>query len=89
MNNLMTTSASELPILRLGHRGEQVKYLQDLLNYFGYNLTVDGIFGSRTEAAVKQFQRSYGLVADGIVGANTWGVMHHNLHESEPIAMSA
>lgn len=33
---------------------------------------VDGKFGKKTEAAVKEFQRKHGLTADGIVGVNTW-----------------
>lgn len=36
------------------------------------HLAEDGIFGALTEEAVKEFQRSYGLVADGIVGQQTW-----------------
>lgn len=39
------------------------------LSYYTY--TVDGIWGSRTLAAVKAFQKDYGLTVDGIVGANT------------------
>lgn len=53
-------------ILKLGSRGNEVKALQEKLN-----LKVDGIFGSLTEEAVKDFQRSNGLEVDGIVGANT------------------
>ena len=53
-------------ILKLGSRGNEVKALQEKLN-----LKVDGIFGSITEEAVKDFQRSNGLEVDGIVGANT------------------
>jgi len=33
---------------------------------------VDGVFGPKTEAAVKAFQTDQGLVVDGIVGRNTW-----------------
>jgi peptidoglycan hydrolase-like protein with peptidoglycan-binding domain len=35
----------------------------------------DGIYGPRTEAAVKYFQRANGLVADGIVGQKTWAAL--------------
>ena len=53
-------------ILKLGSRGNEVKVLQEKLN-----LKADGIFGTLTEEAVKDFQRSNGLEVDGIVGANT------------------
>ena len=58
--------------------GTQVKTVQRLLNAMGYkgsdgkSLTVDGIFGSNTEYAVKRFQSANGLTADGIVGPATW-----------------
>ncbi len=49
-----------------------VKELQDKLNQCGYSLTIDGIFGTGTDTAVKNFQRSTtGLSVDGIVGPAT------------------
>ena len=46
----------------------------DALNALGYDCgSVDGIFGSKTYAAVLAFQKANGLVADGIVGSLTWG----------------
>lgn len=46
-----------------------VKYLQQLLNaIMGTNMTVDGVFGPKTEAAVKAFQSKYGIGADGVFG---------------------
>ncbi|MFB2935750.1 peptidoglycan-binding protein [Aerosakkonemataceae cyanobacterium BLCC-F154] len=45
--------------------------LQDILNCLGYSLVADGIFGANTEAAVKKFQKDYGLMVDSIVGAKT------------------
>lgn len=53
--------------IKLGSRGTDVKVLQQKLN-----LLPDGIFGPLTEEAVKEFQKSRGLTADGIVGTNTW-----------------
>ena len=47
--------------------------LQELLNALGYDCgSVDGIFGSKTKAAVLAFQKANGLGADGIVGPLTW-----------------
>lgn len=59
-------------LLRYGCKGEDVKYVQWLLNEAGY-LTggIDGIFGQNTLAAVKGFQGSRGLKVDGIVGPLT------------------
>ena len=59
-------------ILRRGSKGPAVDQLQRGLAAAGhYLLTVDGDFGPGTEAAVKTFQRSRGLVVDGIVGKDT------------------
>ena len=58
-----------------GSKGNEVRELQNRLNQRGYNLTVDGDFGSKTLEAVKQYQKSNGLAVDGIVGKNTWGAL--------------
>jgi hypothetical protein len=60
------------PVRRLGDTGEAVRSIQYLLRARGYSLSVDGIFGSITEARVKSFQQSKGLTVDGIVGNQTW-----------------
>lgn len=60
------------PILRKGDKGEDVKMLQKALNANGYNLTVDGIFGTNTYNAVVAFQGEKGITKDGIVGNITW-----------------
>lgn len=62
----------ELNILKTNSRGEQVKTLQRLLLGFGYDLKIDGVFGTITDRHVRAFQRKNGLSADGIVGAKTW-----------------
>jgi len=60
--------------LRRGDTGDAVCYLQVLLNriWDAPLLSVDGQFGSKTEAAVKEFQSNHNLVVDGIVGIKTW-----------------
>ena len=55
--------------LKRGARGNKVKLLQMFLKWaLNTNLSVDGIFGSNTEIAVKQFQRCVGITADGKFG---------------------
>ena len=62
------------PMVSYGSRGDAVRKLQELLNAKGYTCgNVDGIFGSKTYAAVLAFQKANGLAADGIVGPLTWG----------------
>ncbi|PSB32194.1 peptidoglycan-binding domain-containing protein [Stenomitos frigidus] len=57
--------------LRLGSRGSQVSALQQQLRNLGYDVAVDGVFGPATDRAVRQFQASNRLAADGIVGSAT------------------
>lgn len=62
----------QIRTLRLGDKGDDVTALQRKLKLAGfYRTTVDGDFGPATEAAVKAFQRSAGLKADGVVGDRT------------------
>ena len=58
-------------VLRLGDRGVDVIELQQLLLVAGYQVGADGDFGLGTNAAVKTFQASQGLSADGVVGPGT------------------
>ena len=58
--------------VRRGDCGDTVRFIQDRLTVLGFPATVDGLFGLGTETAVKNFQTSRGLVADGIVGPLTW-----------------
>ena len=56
-----------------------IKTWQNYLKSQGYDIGksgVDGIFGSATDAATRQYQKDKGLTVDGIVGANTWGSMN-------------
>lgn len=64
------------PVLRRGSRTGLVDDLQRSLRSAGYyHLSIDGIFGAATEQAVRSFQRSNSLVADGIVGNKTWAAL--------------
>lgn len=58
--------------IKYGSTGDEVKDLQYALNRAGWSLTVDGVFGSKTATAVKQYQARYNLTQDGVVGAQTW-----------------
>ena len=58
--------------IQYGSQGSDVKELQKLLNQNGYTLDEDGIFGAKTQSAVKDYQQKNGLDVDGIVGNNTW-----------------
>jgi peptidoglycan hydrolase-like protein with peptidoglycan-binding domain len=62
------------PLVRRGQQGHPVKTLQYLLNTHALGVVVDGVFGPRTEEAVKQLQQQKGLAADGVVGPLTWPV---------------
>lgn len=69
-----TTTVVGRPMVSYGSRGDAVRKLQELLNALGYDCgSVDGIFGSKTKAAVLAFQKANGLAADGIAGPLTWG----------------
>lgn len=58
--------------LSKGSRGGEVKELQQRLSKLGYQLgKIDGVYGDKTTAAVKRFQKNRGLKADGVAGPKT------------------
>jgi len=65
------------PVLKQGSNSPPVtvRSLQYLLNAHGAGLVVDGIFGPRTNTAVRSYQRAHALVVDGIVGPRTWSAV--------------
>jgi hypothetical protein len=71
------------PVIRRGAKGPLVVELQQLLGLG--NTTGVGDFGPRTEQAVLLYQRSRGLLVDGIVGHGTWTAL---LTHQPPIAVS-
>lgn len=57
--------------LSVGDTGENVEVLQQALKDMGYDVDVDGVFGTQTQEAVEEFQKSNNLTADGVAGLNT------------------
>ena len=71
------------PTIRKGSSGKYVKECQNMLIKLGYSVGstgADGKFGKNTQAAVKKFQKDWGLKVDGIVGPATWKML-----ESAPV----
>jgi len=68
--------------IRQGNRGTDVIHAQFLLNYISnfYDTIsapdMDGNFGASTTQSVQQFQRQFGLTADGIIGPSTWAKLY-------------
>src|SRR5690554_3533710 len=68
-------SLCEAKVLRKGMHGTDIQNLQGLLSRLGYELSIDGIFGTETEELIRGIQASMGLKADGIVGRLTFEVL--------------
>ena len=62
--------STKMRTIKKGDRGADVMALQQRLG-----VAADGVFGSKTDAAVRSFQRGHGLAVDGIVGARTWAAL--------------
>lgn len=66
-----------------GSKGADVKTLQTALNKVGnYGLANDGIFGPKTETAVRDFQKKNGLSVDGIAGPKTWSMLGYHTEDT-------
>ena len=77
-------------VLDIGSRGENLRKVQQRLIQWGYMTgSADGVYGAQTQAAVKQFQRKYGLTADGRVGPATAAKMGITLTSSGSGASSS
>jgi hypothetical protein len=74
-----------MQLLKLHARNDAVKMLQELLNEAGYNIPATGYFGTTTDRAVRDFQKSNNLVVDGIVYTKTWTT----LINKSPVDLSA
>lgn len=81
-----SSSSTGTPVLRSGARGDDVRTLQKKLREHGATMTADGVFGNRTDRAVRAFQSSVGLRADGVVGARTWRALNGSQGSAVPTA---
>ena len=66
-----TATPPQATIIRPGRSGSEVAALQVALVGLGYPIGVDGTYGPRTEAAVRDFQERNGLEVDGLAGPRT------------------
>lgn len=67
-----THSKAQETLSQIGSRGQEVRQIQQKLQQLGlYSGTVDGIYGTATQRAVRQFQKNCGITADGIAGPKT------------------
>jgi hypothetical protein len=62
----------ELPVLKKGAKGEEVRAMQNLLIANGYSIVADGSFGAKTLNALECYQEDEGLEVDGSCGKATW-----------------
>ncbi|MEG4486519.1 peptidoglycan-binding protein [Microcoleus sp. D2_18a_B4] len=70
---LYTAAPVNMPILRLGSSGKAVATVQEVLKISQhYGGKIDGDFSTLTDKAVRAFQKSFGIEADGIVNQETW-----------------
>lgn len=70
--------------LKIGSKGENVEEVQYFLG-----ITVDGIYGPATEAAVREYQSENDLTVDGIVGPQTWSAMGLDVSDEELTTLPA
>ena len=68
-NTTKKVSETPMPTIKKGSKGKAVMLMQVILG-----VTVDGDFGAKTDAAVRNFQKKNGLAVDGVCGKNTWKV---------------
>ena len=72
---LIASSVAFASTFEEGDEGQDVAMIQARLSSLGYQVNADGDFGGQTAAAVKAFQTDKGMVADGIVGSQTYRLL--------------
>ena len=69
--SVKTKTAIKTYLIRNGSKGAYAKWVQKRLKAKGYDIAVDGVFGSKSVAALKKYQNAKGLTVDGICGYAT------------------
>ncbi|MCL2488626.1 MAG: peptidoglycan-binding protein, partial [Oscillospiraceae bacterium] len=78
------------PTLRIGDRGEDVRYMQRLLADRGFRQRsgIDGIFGADTKESVRLFQKSINMRGDGVCGPKTWEALELSASPSSNLSVN-
>ena len=71
----MSTTGYAQGQFRVGDQGAEIAEIQGKLVALGYDVLADGSFGSATAEAIKDFQRSQGIKADGLIGPATYAAL--------------
>ena len=82
----MSSSATQIqpwPHVRRGDHEHPVRTMQHLLRAHGSDIAADGDFGPHTDAALREFQSTHGLAADGIAGPVTWPALVVQVREGD------
>ena len=73
---ILSFSPAVKALSQKGSTGQEVTVIQTKLKNWGYyDGAVDGVYGSKTEAAVKYFQRTNGIAPDGVAGPETLSLL--------------
>lgn len=78
---LFNWTPEEQPIVKQGSQSFEVEFIQVMLNHFGFETEVDGVFGTHTDQQVRQLQAEKGLAQDGIIGVDTWTILLEEYEE--------
>lgn len=73
--SILASAHSAMALVQRGSTGSAVTAVQSALRNRGYDIAVDGVYGSGTASAVSQLQRNSRLSADGVVGPQTAAVL--------------
>ena len=77
--NMLMSETAKVYVMQMGDSGPDVEGVQQRLYELGYldnKANIQGVFGEKTEAAAKQFQKKNDLTADGKVGSRTLEMLY-------------